>query len=529
MIRLNMYDHFVISQEIMICELFKAIKCSRIELNLLDDALLLLDDLKGASRNEIDHVCELLLEGDSFQALKNWAFTHKPTILLQLKQNIANEHYLNNSCCCSYLKKAQVSWERKMLRSLNSMCQELGIPLGRKRSKGNKEAVLQNWTELSVFFNKQSVIKPVFGPKDLLDVLTSIKHPQVRSTFKDYNSSMTATWGLINLPINVKNLSDLRRFYEPLHIKNPQIGVDDSLLSTFELVHEQEAKEVISLDSSERAQQFLRRGCPLGYRARLWALCLNAKVTEHDRIYYEQLKSFVAENEYMTDQLICKEVQLTASNDDMHFVFCDYTYQILLPFTRDQTVLSHFKTMLGSPPRIIIKNSKETYIYPPSGVIPFHGFSMYMLPLCYLYDDPVTLYVTFRQLYIRYFYKLHTISDENSGILCLCLLFERLLQTKEPEIFFHLKSFGAQPVRFIFKWLVRAFSGFLAPDQVLLLWDRILGFDSLEILSVLAVAIFSYRRTNLLLVKTNADVEAVLADLTSIRVISLLQMVMFTN
>ncbi|CAH8545410.1 unnamed protein product [Schistosoma bovis] len=301
-----------------------------------------------------------------------------------------------------------------MLRSLNSMCQELGIPLGRKRSKGNKEAVLQNWTELSVFFNKQSVIKPVFGPKDLLDVLTSIKHPQVRSTFKDYNSSMTATWGLINLPINVKNLSDLRRFYEPLHIKNPQIGVDDSLLSTFELVHEQEAKEVISLDSSERAQQFLRRGCPLGYRARLWALCLNAKVTEHDRIYYEQLKSFVAENEYMTDQLICKEVQLTASNDDMHFVFCDYTYQILLPFTRDQTVLSHFKTMLGSPPRIIIKNSKETYIYPPSGVIPFHGFSMYMLPLCYLYDDPVTLYVTFRQLYIRYFYKLHTISDENS-------------------------------------------------------------------------------------------------------------------
>ncbi|CAI2728595.1 unnamed protein product [Schistosoma spindalis] len=158
---------------------------------------------------------------------------------------------------------------------------------------------------------------------------------------------------------------------------------------------------------------------------------------------------------------------------------------------------------------------------------PIH--TLFMLPLCYLYDDPVTLYVTFRQLYIRYFYKLHTISDENSGILCLCLLFERLLQNKEPEIFFHLKSFGAQPVRFIFKWLMRAFSGFLAPDQVLLLWDRILGFDSLEILSVLAVAIFSYRRTNLLLVKTSADVEAVLADLTSVRVISLLQMVMFTN
>ncbi|CAH8495995.1 unnamed protein product [Schistosoma turkestanicum] len=525
MIRLSMCDHLVVNEEIILCELIKAIKSSRIEMKLLDDAMVLVGNSKETSSDKIDCVYKLLLESDGYQALKNWMFTHKPTVLLQLKQNIANEHYSNNACSCNYLKKAQVTWERKMLRSLNSMCQELGIPLARKRSKSHKEAVLQNWTELSVFFNRHSIIKPVFGPKDLLDVLTNIKYPQFKSTFNNYNSTMIPNWGLINLPLNVKNL----RFYEPLHIKYSQIGVDDSSMSTFEQVREHEAKEIIRLDSSEMAQQFLRYGCPLGYRARLWTLCLNAKVTEHDRLYYDQLKLSVAENEYMTDQLICKEVQLTASNDEMHFVFCDYTYQILLPFTRDQTILLHFKTMLASPPKVINKNSTEAYTYPPSGVIPFHGFSMYMLPLCYLYDDPVTLYIIFRQLYVRYFYKLHTISDENSGILCLCSLFERLLQIKEPEIFFHLKSVGAQPIRFTFKWLMRAFSGFLAPDQVLLLWDRILGFDSLEILAVLAVAIFSYRRANLLLVRTVADVEAVLADLTSIQVISLLQMIMFTD
>ncbi|KAA0187038.1 TBC1 domain family member 19 [Fasciolopsis buskii] len=76
---------------------------------------------------------------------------------------------------------------------------------------------------------------------------------------------------------------------------------------------------------------------------------------------------------------------------------------------------------------------------------------------------------------------------------------------------------------------MRAFSGFLAPDQVLLLWDRILGFDSLEILSVLAVAIFSYRKENLLLVNTAAGVEAILADLTPLRIVSLLQLVLFTR
>lgn len=31
--------------------------------------------------------------------------------------------------------------------------------------------------------------------------------------------------------------------------------------------------------------------------------------------------------------------------------------------------------------------------------------------------------------------------------------------------------------------MVRAFSGYLATDQLLLLWDRILGYNSLEILA----------------------------------------------
>lgn len=38
-------------------------------------------------------------------------------------------------------------------------------------------------------------------------------------------------------------------------------------------------------------------------------------------------------------------------------------------------------------------------------------------------------------------------------------------------------------LRISFKWMVRAFSGYLATDQLLLLWDRILGYNSLEILA----------------------------------------------
>ena len=37
-------------------------------------------------------------------------------------------------------------------------------------------------------------------------------------------------------------------------------------------------------------------------------------------------------------------------------------------------------------------------------------------------------------------------------------------------------------LKIAFKWLVRAFSGYLSSDQVLLLWDRILAYNSLLIL-----------------------------------------------
>lgn len=71
---------------------------------------------------------------------------------------------------------------------------------------------------------------------------------------------------------------------------------------------------------------------------------------------------------------------------------------------------------------------------------------------------------------------------------------------------------------------MRAFSGHLPPEQLLTLWDIILAYDSLEIIPLLAVVIVIFRKDNLLKVNTLANVEAVLADLSSIAVVPLLQM-----
>lgn len=55
-------------------------------------------------------------------------------------------------------------------------------------------------------------------------------------------------------------------------------------------------------------------------------------------------------------------------------------------------------------------------------------------------------------------------------------------------------------------------------------FTQILGFDSLEIIPLLAVVILSFRKESLMLVDTMESIEAVLADLSSIKVLSLIQL-----
>ncbi|VDK33326.1 unnamed protein product [Taenia asiatica] len=239
----------------------------------------------------------------------------------------------------------------------------------------------------------------------------------------------------------------------------------------------------MDLSSSAEARKYLEKGCPLGFRSKVWLLCLSINASNEDKMHYLKLKRKVSQSGLLVDHLVYKEMKLIVSNDDMYFVFVDYIYKVLLPFLRDPDVLRcKTKPFQGS---ISGGNDQTLYLthIPPSGVVPFHGFSMYVSPLCYLYDDPVELYAVFRELYIRYFHKLHTITDDEESILSLCITFERILLEKEPQLVLHLVSIGAPPLQIAFRWLLRGFSGYLAAEQVLLLWDRILAWDSLEIIA----------------------------------------------
>jgi hypothetical protein len=90
---------------------------------------------------------------------------------------------------------------------------------------------------------------------------------------------------------------------------------------------------------------------------------------------------------------------LTASNDDQYFVFEDILYQvgstfsllntiiyhifiqIMLCFSRDTEVLKIFNNSSSCPVSGLLKGRNPAFensvVFPPSGVIPFHGFTMY--------------------------------------------------------------------------------------------------------------------------------------------------------
>ncbi|KAH0956512.1 hypothetical protein HN011_001847 [Eciton burchellii] len=430
----------------------------------------------------------------------------------------------------SYLKKVQIQWERRIQKSLNSTCNELNVPLARIRSIADRDDLFEKWNELSIYDIDLSQYRPLYAPKDFLDVLFSIRDPSFKKQPDELN------WDFSHIQIDVKTLTQLRQVYRELAQGIPLLGINPDMpaaqnFPNLEAERTHIGEKVLSSNHAPIAQEFLKRGSPRALRGRLWSLVLGSALKDNAVEYYEELKNMVLQYDIVIDKLIIMDVQLTARNDDQYFVFEDILYKTMLCFSRDSEVLIPVTTDRSAGSQIIhaVLQGKpatleNTLVFPPSGVIPFHGFTMYATPFCYLYDDPYAMYYTFRAFYLRYWFRLHTVSSHEQGIVALCLIYERLLQCHEPQLWAHLKNIHVQPIKLVFKWLIRGFSGHLPPEQLLYLWDLILGYDSLEIVPLLAVAILSFRKENLLQVNTQQNVEAVLADLSSLKVMPLLQL-----
>ncbi len=152
---------------------------------------------------------------------------------------------------------------------------------------------------------------------------------------------------------------------------------------------------------------------------------------------------------------------------------------------------------------------------PPSGIVPFQGFSAYAAPFCYLSMKMEDVYPLYQAFYCRHLCKLHTISMERGTLLPLLSLFETLFCFACPFAAHNLMKIGsasctagqggqhgahnsstasnsrnnpnvthaptaaelhqasALALKIVLPWIVKGFVGFLHTDEVLYLWDRV--------------------------------------------------------
>jgi len=86
------------------------------------------------------------------------------------------------------------------------------------------------------------------------------------------------------------------------------------------------------------------------------------------------------------------------------------------------------------------------------------------------------------------------------------------------------RKIGIEPLPIAINWMIYCFIGFLSVEQLFCLFDRIIGYDSLEILAVLAVGIFVKRAEKIVKYKSRDRIEEVFTNIKNINVIECIRL-----
>ncbi|CEO98196.1 Rab-GAP TBC domain-containing protein [Plasmodiophora brassicae] len=453
-----------------------------------------------------------------------------------------------------FVEAVRLQWDTRMRYQLRAFAAQQKRPLIAPRSKSSAA--------------RDDVAEPfpahlVFSWADLLSDLENLVNPNATATFSNLKG-----FGLIKLSLKTPSLATLRERYRQLSPDVRHVGLDDELagLEWFRNQRYVEGERLLNDAQTTVADlmRYAQTGVPASLRPRFWKRILGVWTSDRDVAYYERLITQVRRWELITDDLYRLEVQETTDNA-AYFVFEDMLDEIMLAFSRDSWLpknstlplcLAPLTTNVFSEAAVpgrddgagypfadangklspsLVENSgieiddQGTATIPPCGVVPFHHQVMLAAPLCYLFQRCEHTYFVFRHMYARYFCRLHTISSRPGTILHLCKLFEDLVQSRSPQVFYHAVEVGMPPLRVVFPWLFTAFSGYLAVDQVLTLWDRILAYDSLELLAILASAIFLFRSKSVLNATSSDEIRDIFEDGIYFRVMPLLQHFLFDS
>lgn len=210
------------------------------------------------------------------------------------------------------------------------------------------------------------------------------------------------------------------------------------------------------------------------------------------------------------------------SQNDHYFPFTDMIEDIVTVLSRDEYVYNN--SDVRAYPRIEFElEDKRKINVPECGIYPYKGFSSFVLPLSLIYTNPYEIYYISREMICRYWCKLVSVRSNEDCIIYLYKTFEDLLQLKEPELFYKMVQANVQPLSIASHWITNSFVGVLQPREVLLLWDRILGFDTLLLLPILSVSIFMFRSAFIQKATTADEIREIFSDNIELKTVPLLQ------
>lgn len=133
----------------------------------------------------------------------------------------------------------------------------------------------------------------------------------------------------------------------------------------------------------------------------------------------------------------------------------------------------------------------------------------------------------FKILHNQIYKPMYNFDSENKeNFFALCYFFEKNFLEKINQLYLHLRLIGVFPVNFAAKWICSLFINELSHHQVLLLVDRILGFETLYILPLFCLGIFKYFFDDLMQCQKKDEVEDVLY-LRHINVLKILNVQLF--
>jgi hypothetical protein len=377
------------------------------------------------------------------------------------------------------------------------------------------------------------------------------------------------------IQVRVRTIAEINKSYLALFVQCKHVGVDDRIAGhdafLLEKLNNGEKllKSVNAPGNSKLNSMhiYAQTGIPAALRPSFWAhlLRISVQVSDDERNYFKSL-SQVENRESVADLFIQKDVQYTSDHHE-YFVFQDVLMEIMMSFSRDSCIpllvslnfehscyqrsrSSTMESKFDSNPfkfsdssRFIHSLSENNHINSAnysqtldlnrtldsqsnvvaSKILPFHRHSMLAAPICFLHEHADDVYFVFRAMYCRYWIHLNTLSRQPDSLVYLAKQFESTLMEADSSVMIHCTRLNIHPLDIALPWICCAFSGWIEAEQLLLLWDRILGLDSLDILPLVAVAIFFFRRQSILLAESANEVKEILQELSTIKVIPLLQ------